>query len=68
MRQYSDIILTLFTCWLILVFCEQRRNGPVSLIRLVIFAETIACVMKVALLAYATVRGIPGFRDRPEPQ
>jgi hypothetical protein len=58
-RQYSDILLTLFTCWLISVFCEQRRNGPVSFIRLVIFAETSACVMKVVLLIYAAARGIP---------
>jgi len=59
LRQYTDIILTLFTCWLAVLFCRQSRRASVQFLRVVIAAETVASSLKVALLVYALQSGIP---------
>jgi O-antigen ligase len=58
-RQYADILLTFLTCWLATVYCERTTKGSLSLLRMVLYAEAFASAIKVALLGYAFLRGVP---------
>jgi O-antigen ligase len=59
LRQYADILLTLLTCWMAALFCSSTRAGALRLLRTILFAEAFACALKVVLLAYAFIRGVP---------
>lgn len=59
LRQYTDILLTLLTCWLAVLFCRTSRGARVQFLRTVIAAETLASSLKVVLLVYALLRGVP---------
>lgn len=57
--QYKDIMTTFASCWLAAVYCGDKEATKVRFLRMVLFAEVIACLIKIALLAYAFYKGIP---------
>jgi hypothetical protein len=59
LRQYTDFLLTLATCWMAVLFLDSRKAGQILLLRTIIFAEAFACALKVSLLGYAFIRGVP---------
>ena len=59
LRQYTDIVLTLLLCWLVLVFCGDQEFRRVRFLSFVVNAEIATCLLKIALIAYALFRGIP---------
>lgn len=59
MRQYMDILLTVVICWLASIFCGQLETGRIRFLRLVVYSVTAAAILKVSVILYALVRGIP---------
>ena len=59
LRQYTDILLVLIVCWLVQVFCTDNDLRRVGFLRVVLNAEVATSVLKVGLIVYAVVRGIP---------
>ncbi len=59
LRQYTDILLTLLLCWLVLIFCGQDEGRRLRLLRLVLNAVLATALLKIGLIAYAVLRGIP---------
>lgn len=59
LRQYTDIFLTMFLCWLAALFCEDKEERSFQLLRLILTAEIATSLMKLGLIAYALLRGIP---------
>jgi len=57
--QFSDIMITICTCWFASVLCGQDQGETLSLLRWIIYAEICASSLKIAMLLYAFVRGIP---------
>ena len=57
--QYKDLMVTIVTCWIGKVLCDERREDAIFLLRWVLFAEVATSSLKVILLTYAYVRGIP---------
>ena len=58
-RQYADIVLTLLLCWLAVVYCGGRESRRIAFLHLVLNAEIATAILKVGLIAYALLRGIP---------
>jgi len=59
LRQYMDILITLMTCWLAVLFARNTQRGMIRLLRLIVSAEIAASTFKLLLLSYAVARGIP---------
>jgi hypothetical protein len=59
LRQYMDILLTLIICWLASIFCGDEEAKRVKFLRLILNAVLAAAVFKVAIIAYALLRGVP---------
>ena len=57
--QYKDLITTILSCWFAALFCAEGQAETIYFIRVVVFSETAASLLKVFLLVYAFVRGIP---------
>lgn len=58
-RQFTDIFLTIFLCWFANFFSEGDEDRSFRLVRLILTAEVMTSLMKVSLIAYALIRGIP---------
>lgn len=58
-RQYTDILLTLLLCWLVLLFCNREEARRLRFLRLVLNAVIATAILKIGLIAYAVIRGIP---------
>ena len=59
LRQYTDILLTMLLCWFATLFRGQDEAQSFRLARLVLGAEITTCAMKLGLIAYSLLRGIP---------
>jgi hypothetical protein len=59
LRQYTDILLTLLLCWLTVVFCGQDQSRRLGFLNLVVNAVIATAVLKIGLIAYSVIRGIP---------
>lgn len=59
LRQYTDIVLVLLLCWLALVFRGEGRFRQMRFLRLVVYSEVAASLLKAGIIAYALARGIP---------
>lgn len=59
LRQYMDIFLTMLLCWLATLFCNGKEERSFQLLRLVLTAEISTSLMKIGLILYALIRGIP---------
>ncbi len=59
LSEYKDIVTTLVSCWLAAVYFARDEAARIRFLRTVLHAEVLACVLKVALLLYAVLRGIP---------
>jgi hypothetical protein len=59
LRQYMDILLTLIICWLSNIFCGEGEAKKIKFLRIILYAVLAAAVFKVAIIAYAILRGIP---------
>ena len=60
-RQYMDFLLTLLMCWLVYLFCEDREDGRLRFLRLVLNCELATCLLKTGMVVYAFARGVPVF-------
>ncbi|WP_124847235.1 hypothetical protein [Acidipila sp. EB88] len=58
-RQYTDILLTLLLCWLAGVSCDQKDVRRLAFLKLILYSELATAVLKIGLIVYAVVRGIP---------
>lgn len=58
-RQYTDILLTLLLCWLFVLYSAGLPARRLRFIRLVLNAATATAVLKLVLIGYAVLRGIP---------
>lgn len=58
-RQYSDALLTLLMCWLASLFWRDDQARYERFLRLVVNASIATAALKVGLVLYALVRGIP---------
>jgi len=58
-RQYLDIFLTMFLCYLAALFCDDKEERSFQLLRFVLSTEIATSLMKLGLIAYALLRGIP---------
>jgi hypothetical protein len=59
LRQYTDIVLTLLLCWLIGIFCNRDDLRRVRFLLIILNAESVTCLCKIGLIAYAVAHGIP---------
>ena len=59
LRQYADLLLTFLVCWLVALFCGDDELRRLRFLRLVVNAEIATALLKVGLVAYALIRGIP---------
>ena len=59
LRQFTDIFLTLLLCWLAALYCGNDEDKQVRFLRLVVNASVASALMKIGLIAYALLRGIP---------
>ncbi len=59
MRQYLDVVLVLLLCWLAAIFCGNDLSRQRRFIRVVLYSEVATGVLKIAILGYAVLRGIP---------
>ncbi|AEU39154.1 O-antigen ligase family protein [Granulicella mallensis] len=59
MRQYMDILITVLICWLATIFCNNDETRRIKFLRLILNAVLAAAVLKIAVIAYAVIRGIP---------
>lgn len=59
LRQFTDILLTLLLCWLAALYFGDSENQRVRFLRLVVNASVASALMKIGLIAYALLRGIP---------
>ena len=57
--QFIDIMVTMGTCWFAAVLCDRDQDETLLLLRWIIYAEVCASVLKIAMLIYSFVRGIP---------
>lgn len=57
--QFKDLIVTISTCWFATLLCEEGYGETVFLLRTLVQAEVAASLMKLSLLAYAVLHGIP---------
>ena len=51
--------MTLASCWLAAVAMDDGEDSKLSLLRTILHAEVIACVIKMLLLGYSFAKGIP---------
>ena len=58
-RQYLDILLTLLLCWLTVVFCNGDDGRRLRFLRMVLNSVIATAMLKIGLIAYAVLRGIP---------
>ena len=58
-RQYTDILLTLLLCWLGALFSAGGEAHRFRFLKLVLAAEIATSALKIGLIAYAVIRGIP---------
>ena len=58
-RQYTDILLTLLLCWLGALFGAGQETRRIRFLKLVLGAEVATSALKIGLIAYAVIRGIP---------
>jgi hypothetical protein len=58
-RQLDEILLTLLMCWLALIFCGQQEENQLRFLRVVLNSVLAAAVLKLGLIAYAIIHGIP---------
>jgi hypothetical protein len=58
-RQFSDILLTVLLCWLSRVFSDRQESRRLAFLRLVLYAEVATAALKIGLIGYAVLRGIP---------
>lgn len=59
LRQYTDILLTLLTCWLASLFCRRSEQAKLQFLRTLIFSATVASSLKAGLVVFAMARGVP---------
>jgi hypothetical protein len=59
LRQYTDILLTMLTAWLMAIYARQSISAVRILLRVVVFAACVASSIKVGLLLFGIARGIP---------
>ena len=59
LSEYKDIVTTLVSCWLAAVYFTRDEVARIRFLRAVLHAEILTCVLKVVLLLYAFVRGVP---------
>lgn len=57
--QFIDIIVTMGTCWFAAVLCNRDQEETLLLLRWIVYAEVCASSLKIAMLLYAFIRGIP---------
>ena len=57
--QYKETLVTLASCWLAAVACDDGERSKLSLLRTILHAEVIACMIKMLLLGYSFAQGIP---------
>ncbi|NYF91230.1 O-antigen ligase family protein [Tunturiibacter empetritectus] len=57
--QFKDIATTFASCWLVSVFCRNRKGADIRFLRTVLIAEIVACLIKITLLGYCFYKEIP---------
>jgi hypothetical protein len=57
--QFKDILTTFASCWLVSVFCRNRKGANIRFLRTVLIAEIVACLIKITLLGHCFYKGIP---------
>ena len=57
--QFIDIMVTMGTCWFAAVLCNRDQGETLLLLRWIVYAEVCASSLKIAMLLYAFIRGIP---------
>ena len=57
--QYKDLMVTILSCWFAALFCAEGQTATVYFLRVVVFSEVVASLLKILLLMYAFGRGIP---------
>ena len=57
--QFIDIMVTMSTCWFAAVLCNRDQGETLLLLRWIVYAEVCASSLKIAMLLYAFIRGIP---------
>lgn len=58
-RQFTDMILTFLMCYMASLFCNNEEERRMRFLRLVMNAELATALLKMSLIAYAVLRGIP---------
>ena len=58
-RQFQDMLLTLLLCWLTVIFCDGKDDRRLRYFRVVLNSVIATAVLKIGLIAYAVLRGIP---------
>lgn len=59
LTEYKDVAVIMFTCWFASVLGPDDQASMLFLLRSALYAEVSACMLKVLLLGYAFVSGIP---------
>ena len=59
LSEYKDLLIVLASTWLIGVAIGGDQQARERFLRVVLKAELLACVLKLALVAFAALRGIP---------
>ncbi len=59
LRHCIDIFLTFLICWLVSVFCGQSEQRALRFVKLVLYSETAAALLKFGMILYAFRAGVP---------
>jgi len=56
--EYKYLITTILSCWFAALFCAEGQTETLYFIRIVVFSEVTASLVKALILIYALVRGV----------